>query len=167
RGRSRADRAGARRRPQCGGLLMEFAARHQDGLVAELRDVVCAVDLAADPVAVVIRDAASGEPVDRWPAGDCYLLHARATELRLANRQRPAGARLGITGTENMQVALGTLPRLDHHRRRERRGEARILGLATAALAAVIVAYLYGIPLLADRLVTIFPPAWEVRIGEA
>lgn len=146
---------------------MEFAARHQDGLVAELRDVLCAVDLAADPVALVIVDAASRAPVDRWPAGDCYLLHARADELRLANRQRPAGARLAVTGTDDMQVVHGTLPRLGQHRRRERRGEARLLGLATAALAAVIVAYLYGIPLLAGRLVTIFPPAWEMRIGAA
>jgi Zn-dependent protease with chaperone function len=144
---------------------MEFAARHQDGLTAEMRDVVCAVDLAADPVALVILDAATRAPVDRWPAGDCFLLHARADELRLANRQRPAGARLAVTGAENMQVVLGTLPRLARHRRSERWGEARLLGIATAALAAVIVAYLYGIPLLAGRLAAIFPPAWEMRIG--
>jgi len=144
---------------------MEFAARHQDGLVAELRDVVCAVDLAAEPVAVVILDAVSRAPIDRWPAGDCYLLHARAGEVRLANRQRPAGARLAVSDADAVQVALGTLPRLDRHRRRERWGEARLLGLATAALAAVIVAYLYGIPLLAGRLAASFPPAWEVRIG--
>ena len=145
---------------------MEFAARYQDGVVAELRDVVCSVELAADPVVLAIRDRTSREIVAQWPAGECYLLHTRMMELRIANSQRPAGARLAVTGMDDRRVALGVLPRLDHHRRRERWREVRILALATAALVSVVVAYLFGIPLVAGRLAAVFPPAWEARIGE-
>ena len=36
---------------------MEFAARYQDGVVGDVRDVLCVIDLAADPVRLVILDA--------------------------------------------------------------------------------------------------------------
>jgi Zn-dependent protease with chaperone function len=145
---------------------MEFTARYQDGNTATLRDVTCIIDLASDPVMLAILDAGTREIVDRWPADECYLLHSRMMELRIANRQRPVGARLAVTGIENMKAALGVLPKLNHHQRADYWKQARIITLATAALFSVIVAYLYGIPLLADRLVTFFPPEWEEKIGE-
>jgi Zn-dependent protease with chaperone function len=114
---------------------------------------------------LAILDAGTREIVDRWPADECHLLHSRMMELRIGNRQRPAGARLAVTGIENMKAALGVLPRLNQHQRADYWKQARIIGLATAALLSVIVAYLYGIPLLADRLVTFFPPEWESKIG--
>src|SRR3569623_1110180 len=89
RRRSRADRAGARRRPQCRGVLIEFPARYTNGLTADVRDVLCVIDLAADPIALVILDAQSRELIDRWPALEVYLLHSRMVELRIANRQKP------------------------------------------------------------------------------
>ncbi len=144
---------------------MEFTARYQDGQVAALREVICIIDLASDPVMLAILDAATREIVERWPADECYLLHSRMMELRIGNRQRPAGARLAVTGIGNMKVALSVLPRLQHHQRADTFRQARIVTLATAALVSVIVAYLYGIPLLADRLVAFFPPEWESRIG--
>jgi Zn-dependent protease with chaperone function len=144
---------------------MEFLARYQNGLVAETRDVICIIDLASDPVMLAIVDATSREIIDRWPAEECYLLHSRMMELRIANRQRPAGARLASTGIANMKAALDVLPKLAQGQRADWWKQARIITLATAALVSVIVAYLYGIPLLADRLVTFFPPEWEVKIG--
>lgn len=144
---------------------MEFAARYQDGRTADVRDVVCVIDLASDPVVLAILDKDSREIIDRWPADDSYLLHSRMMELRIGNRQRTPGARLGVTGIENMKAALAVLPKLHFHQRRDTGRQIRIIALATAALASVIVAYLYGIPLLADRLVTVFPHEWEERIG--
>lgn len=146
---------------------MEFAARYQDGLVAEIRQVLCVIDLAADPVALVILDATSREVLDRWPALDGYLLHTRMMELRIANRQKPPGARLAVTGIADMRSVLNLLPSLATHQRADGWAQLRTLVLGTAALAAVIVAYLFGIPLLAGRLATIVPPAWEIRIGDA
>lgn len=145
---------------------MEFVARYQDGLVADIREVICVIDLASDPVMLAILDAKSREFVDRWPAEESYLLHTRMMELRIANRQRPAGARLAVTGIENMRATLGVLPNLVKHQRADFWKQARIVTLATAALFSVIVAYLYGIPLLADRLVPLIPPEWEAKIGD-
>ena len=144
---------------------MEFAARYQDGQVATLREALCVIDLASDPVMLAILDARTREIIDRWPADDCHLLHSRMMELRIANHQRPVGARLAVTGIENMRAALNVLPKLPHHQRADAWKQARIVTMATAALLSVIVAYLYGIPLLADRLVTLFPPEWEEKIG--
>jgi predicted Zn-dependent protease len=145
---------------------MEFFARYQDGQTAEIRDVICIVDLAADPVALVILDAADREVIDRWPADDCYLLHTRMAELRIANRKRSAGARIAVSGIADMRTALGVVPTLTVHQRKDLWTQVRILVLATAALASVIVAYLYGIPLLSSRLVDYVPPAWELKIGD-
>jgi len=145
---------------------MEFAARYTDGLTADVRDVLCVIDLAADPIALVILDAQSREVIDRWPALEVYLLHSRMMELRVANRQKPSGARLAVAGINDMRSALNLLPQLAQRQRADSWTQFRILALATAALASVIVAYLYGIPLLADRLVAYVPPAWEVKIGD-
>jgi predicted Zn-dependent protease len=144
---------------------MEFTARYHDGRTAAVRDVICVIDLASDPVVLAILDATTREIVDRWPADECYLLHSRMMELRIGNRERPAGARLAVTGIANMKAALGVLPRLAGHQRLDMMKQARIITLATAALLSVIVAYLYGIPLLADRLVSVFPAEWEKKIG--
>jgi len=146
---------------------MEFAARYQDGLVAEIRDVLCVIDLAADPVALVILDATSREVLDRWPAADGYLLHTRMMELRIANRQKPPGARLAVTGIADMRSALNLRPVLASRHSADGWAELRTLALGTLALAVVIVAYLFGIPLLSDRLAAYVPPAWEIRIGNA
>lgn len=143
---------------------MEFLARYQNGQVGDVRDVICIIDLASDPVMLAVVDATSREIIDRWPADECYLLHSRMMELRIANRARPAGARLSATGIENMKAALNVLP-LTQRQRTDNWRQVRILTLATAALVSVIVAYLFGIPLLADRLVAFFPPEWEMKIG--
>ena len=145
---------------------MEFAARYQDGLVADIRNVLCVIDLAADPVALVILDSTSREVIDRWSAAEAYLLHTRMMELRIANRQKPPGARLAVSGINDMRSALNLLPQLSARQRSDGWAQFRILVLATAALASVVIAYLFGIPLLADRLVAYVPPSWEIKIGD-
>jgi len=145
---------------------MEFAARYQDGLVATVRDAHCVIDLAAEPVALVVLDSTTRDIIDRWPAEDVYLLHTRALELRMGNRRKPSGARVAIMGLANMQAALGVLPALRTDQRSDLWRQLRTIVLATAALAAVIVAYVLGVPLIADRLVGFVPPSWETRIGD-
>jgi len=144
---------------------MEFAARYQDGLTAQMRDVRCVIDLAADPVMLVIVDPVTHEEIDRWAVDTSYLLHTRAMELRIGNRDKTVGARLAVSGIEDMRNTLAVLPSLATHQRRDGWKQVQILALATAALASVIVAYLFGVPLLADRLVELVPPSWEVKIG--
>jgi Zn-dependent protease with chaperone function len=145
---------------------MEFAARYQDGLVANVRDTHCVIDLAAEPVSLVVLDGASRDIIDRWPAEDVYLLHTRALELRMGNRLKPSGARLAVSGLADMQAALSVLPALRRDQRSDFWRQLRLIVVATAALASVVVAYLFGIPLLAERLVGFVPPNWEARIGD-
>ncbi len=144
---------------------MQFAARYQDGLVADVRDALCVIDLAAEPVALVVLDGASREIIDRWPAEDVYLLHSRALELRIANRSKPPGARIAVTGIAAMRSALGVLPGLAKGQRRETWQQLRIVVLATAVLACVAFAYVVGVPLIADQFAAITPPDWEVKLG--
>lgn len=143
---------------------MEFAARYSDGLTGDTKDVLAALD-PVDPATLAIRDKESRDVIDRWPAEKSYLLHSRAMELRIANSAKTAGARLAVTGIADMRSALGTLPALHHGQRRDLWRQIRILSLATVALASVIFAYLFGVPLLADQLVAVVPPEWETRIG--
>jgi len=77
----------------------------------------CVIDLAADPIALVILDAQSREVIDRWPALEVYLLHSRMMELRIANRQKPSGARLAVAGINDMRSALNLLPQLAQRQR--------------------------------------------------
>jgi Zn-dependent protease with chaperone function len=146
---------------------MEFFARYQDGGIAELRDVVCIVDLAAIPVTLVILDARTRAAVDVWVAFDVFARPARALELRLGSVGKAPGARLSVTGVENMRNARRLLPSLRHHQRHDFWKQVQIGVLATFALLSVIVAYVYGVPLLAERLVGLVPPDWEKRLGDS
>jgi predicted Zn-dependent protease len=55
---------------------------------------------------------------------------------------------------------------LAEKRRAETGRQVRLAALATAALASVITAYLYGVPLLASRIVTLVPAEWERSLGD-
>jgi Zn-dependent protease with chaperone function len=58
------------------------------------------------------------------------------------------------------------LPDLTTKQRVEFSKQVRIGVIATVALATVILAYLYGVPLLAARLVNYVPPDWERQMGD-
>ena len=142
---------------------MALAARYQDGLVSVVRDVACRLE----GTSLVIDDAATREELDRWPAESVFPLEARRHELRIGVAGRPYGARLAINGVEPVRAAHQLLPALTHRHRAERGRQLRALGLATAALVSVVVAYIYGIPLLARNIVALVPPEWEAQLGEA
>ncbi len=140
---------------------MGIAARYHDGLTA----AVHAVDLDHAAGMLVVR-AGDGAELARWPTGDLFAVPSRKHELRLGANGLPAGARVVVTGRENVGRVLATLPVLTEKRRQQTGREIRIAVTATVALAAVIVAYLYGVPLLAGRIAGLVPPAWEQSLGE-
>ena len=103
-----AGRAGPRRRPQRGGVLMEFAARYQDGLVADVRDVA----LRHRPCR---RARRAGRPRSHQPRHHRSLagrgrLSAPHPRARTAHRQPPQAA--------------GRPPRGHRHRRHAQRARA-------------------------------------------
>lgn len=140
---------------------MSIAARFHDGLTARVH----AVGLDHEAGTLVIR-AGDGSEIARWPTAELFAVPSRKNELRLGANGLPTGARVVVTGREDVGRVLATLPVLTEKRRQQTGREIRLAVTATVALAAVIVAYLYGVPLLASRLVTLVPPAWEQSLGE-
>lgn len=140
---------------------MSIAARFHDGLTAQVH----AVGLDHEAGTLVIR-AGDGSEIARWPTAELFAVPSRKNELRLGANGLPTGARVVVTGREDVGRVLATLPVLTEKRRQQTGREIRLAVTATVALAAVIVAYLYGVPLLASRLVTLVPPAWEQSLGK-
>ena len=144
---------------------MGIAGRFHDGLEARVHVVGLEYEHAGATGTLAIR-AEDGAELGRWPAADLYALHGRKDELRLGANGQPTGARVVVRGRVDVARVLATLPVL-HARRRQQAGrEMRLAVTATVALAAVIGAYLYGVPLLASRIVGLVPPAWEQSLGE-
>ncbi len=146
---------------------MEVVGRYHDGVVADVREVVCRLEPEGAGAMLVIVDRATGEEIDRWRAEDLFPLHHRKHELRVGVMGKPYGARLAFTGFEQSRAAEALLrDALAHKHRQERGKQYRAMGLATAALVSVIVAYVYGVPLLAGQIVGLVPPEWESALGE-
>jgi len=143
---------------------MGIAARYHDGLVADVWPVALEYDPAG--AALLIRHAGDSRVLARWAAADLYTVPGRRHELRLGAAGQPDGARIVIADAHDGARVLATLPVLAEKRRREAGHQLRLAALATLALASVILAYLYGVPLLASRAVGLVPPAWEERLGE-
>ncbi|KQX34907.1 hypothetical protein ASD04_16125 [Devosia sp. Root436] len=138
-----------------------IAARFHDGLTAEVH----LVGLIHEAGALVIR-AGDGAELGRWATADLFAMHGRKDELRLGANGQPTGARVVVKGREDVARVLATLPVLHQKRRQQAGREIRIAVTATVALAAVILAYLYGVPLLAGRITALVPPDWERSLGE-
>jgi len=146
---------------------MALLARYSDGAVAASRDVVLAIDESLARPELIIADQLSYDEIDRWPLDRVFSVPSHRSELRVGVEGRPAGARLVFTGAEAMTVAHSIFPELPRHRRREAGRQLRILGFSTLALASVVVAYVVGVPLIANRVTAVVPAEWEARLGDA
>lgn len=145
---------------------MAIAARYHDGQTAEVRAVGLDYERQGKAGIVIIRDAATRAELARWASGDIFTLHGRQGELRLGATGQKDGARLVISGERDIARIRATLPILAEKRRAETGRQVRLAALATAALASVITGYLYGVPLLASRIVTLVPAEWERSLGD-
>jgi len=145
---------------------MELTARYTDGLVADVRDVICRLEPEGTGQAIVITDLQSRDELDRWNAADVFPLHARRHELRIGVSGKPYGARLSFNGFEPARDATAALPALAVKHRQDRGKQYRLVGLATAALASVVAAYVVGVPLLAGSITDAMPPQWEEGLGQ-
>src|SRR5690606_31362354 len=133
---------------------MPVASRYNDGHISRVRDVVIGV---VDGNMLIV-DPTTGETIDAWPAGDVFPVPGRKGELRIGCTDRPYGARLVVTGNDDVRQVRDLLPALAHKHRMETDKQLRIMGLATAALVSVIVAYVVGVPLLSTEIVRLVPP---------
>lgn len=144
---------------------MTIVGRYYDGQSATVHTVALHYLAEYDSGTLLIGDAADGSEIARWAASDLYLVLGRRDEMRLAASGQPAGARVVVRGADTIARIRATLPVLGTKQRRETTRQRRLAVTATLALVAVIATYLYGVPLLASRIVGLVPPAWELRLG--
>ncbi len=140
---------------------MDLPARYHDGATADVAAVIARIAGAVGQV----FDAARGPLLAEWPAAEIFPVHARRGDLRIGAAGRPYGERLVFSG-EAGQQARAALPAIGAHHRSDRGRQLRLLGLSTMALVSVVVAYLFGVPLLASRITHVIPVAWEEQFGE-
>lgn len=146
---------------------MDVPATYHDGLVASPKTVTCRFEGAAPHGRIALRDVERDREVASWRMMDIRPLPSKGQELRLSHATGRTGERLVFAGREPSEEARKRLPVLAQSRRRERGRQFRTLALATGALASVIAVYLFGVPLLADRIVTVIPAETEIQFGEA
>ncbi|MBS3849283.1 M48 family metallopeptidase [Devosia sp. BSSL-BM10] len=144
---------------------MPILGRFHDGRVADVHGVELHYLAEYETGSLLINAATDHHELARWPAADLYVVPGRRDELRLACSSASAGARVVVQGAENVARIRATLPVLQSKQRREAGRQTRLAVIATLALASVIAAYLYGVPLLANRLVGLVPTDWEQRLG--
>src|SRR5690606_28164354 len=125
-----------------------------------------ALTRAPAPVELVIADRDTREEIDRWPAGSLFEVTGLGDDLRLGATDRPSGARLRVPPGAWGAALREALPGLARRSQLERGQQRRILGFGVAALASVIAAYVFGVPILANEVTPLVPSAWETRLGE-
>lgn len=145
---------------------MAIAARYYDGTIAEVWPVGLDYEAVGNVGTLVIRHALDQAELARWPAADLFAVHGRADELRLGASSQPNGARVVVAGAEDIARIHATIPALGEKHRLDTWVQVRIAATATAALAAVIVAYLFGVPIIASRIVGVLPSSWEKNLGD-
>lgn len=143
---------------------MAIPARYYDGLVSGAQDAELRYEQDEGGALVVLGP--SGAELARWPARTLHLVPARRGEIRLGANGVADGARIVVRGDDYIRRIRATLPLLAQRQEQERGRQIRLMALSTLALAAVIAAYIFGVPLIASRLVQLVPPGWEDGVGQ-
>ncbi len=162
---------------------MEFEALYYDGVVARAQNVLVEIEqldakytdpkspefLVENSAAIAINKfdlerGGRGHEIAHWRANHVFSISSAKTELRLGVSNRLAGERLVFSGSQINQIHR-LLPGLKIKRRKNLGRQMRLVGLASGALVSLIGAYIYGIPLMANRIVGLIPAQTEVDFG--
>jgi predicted Zn-dependent protease len=144
---------------------MPIPARYHDGVTARPQTVGLLYESLDGSGTLVIVDLDDRSEITRWPVSALSIVPGRRDELRLMASGGADGARVVVRGSADIARIKATLPVLQAKQRLEARYQIGLAALATAALGAVILAYLYGVPLIAGRIVGSVPPDWERSLG--
>jgi Zn-dependent protease with chaperone function len=101
-----------------------------------------------------------------WPFADIRRVDGVAGVLRLSCQTAPSLARLEVRDTALAEALILRCPHLDDNAI-GRRGVTAIIGWSIAATVSIVAVIWFGLPLAADRLAPLVPPALERRIGDA
>jgi Zn-dependent protease with chaperone function len=129
-----------------------------DGMSSRRRTVVL---VFADQLEINEDD----HKIAAWSYADIRRADSPAGQLRLTCLTAPALARVEIRDAAIMAEITSRCTRLDENIP-GRGGVARIIGWSLAAAVSIVAVVLFGVPLAADRLTPLLPPAFERRLGE-
>lgn len=110
-----------------------------------------------------IRDQ-QDQSLAQWAYADLRRGDAPAGSLRISNIAAAPLARLEIRDAQMAAELLARCPLIDRHAGQHSAG--RIVAWSLAAAASVLLIATFGLPLIADRLAPLLPPAFERRLGE-
>jgi Zn-dependent protease with chaperone function len=125
-----------------------------------------AVSLDLAPDALLIRDA-RGATLGRWSYLDLEAYCAPDHLFRIGLRANPVLARLEIDDGDLAHEIDLLAPEIDRTGGAARRDRLRAIGWAGLVALALMASAIYGLPRIADRLVSLVPQALEQRIGLA
>jgi len=134
-----------------------------DGLTSARRPVL--VELASD--GLVVRDAEERDMLARWPYGELDHLAAPAGVLRLGRSGARSLARLEVRDPALAHAIDEASVPVDRSGASERRGRVTVIAWSLAASISLVVAGVYGVPALADKIAPLVPLGAERWLGEA
>jgi hypothetical protein len=105
-----------------------------------------------------------GQTLATWSYDDIRRADAPPGLLRVSCRGAPSLARLEVRLEGTAAQLVARCPSLDETV--PGRGIGAIVGWSLAATASIILMVLFGVPLAADRLAPLLPPAFERRLGD-
>jgi Zn-dependent protease with chaperone function len=134
-----------------------------DGVTSARRPVL--VELA--PEHLVVRDEEHRDIIARWSYDRLDELVAPQGVLRLGEAGARQTARLEVRDLA-LAAAIddASLP-VDRSGARERRSRMKVVGWSLAAVTVLVLAAVFGVPALADRLAPLVPLRVERLLGEA
>jgi predicted Zn-dependent protease len=117
--------------------------------------------------AATLELSEAGAVVARWGYDDIRRVEAAGGRKRYRNVREPDTARLEIDDPALAETIERTCKRLADDKRGQKRALGKILLLCLAAAVSVVLAAIYGMPLLADRIALVVPAGVEVKLGDA
>lgn len=134
-----------------------------DGATSARRPVL--VELASD--GVVVRDAEERDMLVRWPYGELDHLAAPAGVLRLGRSGARSLARLEVRDPALAHAIDEASVPVDRTGTNERRGRYKVIAWSVAATISLIIAGVFGVPALADKIAPLVPLGAERWLGQA
>jgi Zn-dependent protease with chaperone function len=111
--------------------------------------------------------AANRHVLDEWSYAELRRMSAPGGVLRLGRRGETLLARLEIRDPALAAAIEDRAVTLDRGGAAERRLRRKIVGLSLAAAVSLIVTAIFGLPVLASRVIPFVPLAVERKLGEA
>lgn len=134
-----------------------------DGASSARRPVL--VELASD--GLVVRDGTERDMLVRWPYDELDHLAAPAGVLRIAHAGARNLARLEVRDAALAHAIDEASVPVDRTGATERRGRLKVVAWSLAATLSLVVAGVYGLPALADKLAPLVPLSAERWLGAA